>query len=55
MLKDIAEADRRDEDAYFQKMVSNEKRNTLSLSMHIKRNTAIDRVIERKCYTCNAL
>lgn len=55
ILQDIAEADQRDEDAYFLKMVQNEKRNTMSLSIHIKRNTAIDRLIERKCYTCNTL
>lgn len=27
----------------------------MSLSVSIKRNTAIDRLIERKCYTCNTL
>jgi len=31
-------------------MVEREKRNTMSMSVSMKRNTAIDRVIERKCY-----
>ena len=36
-------------------MVEREKRNTMNMSVSMKRNTAIDRVIERKCYTCNTL
>lgn len=27
----------------------------MSLSVHIKRNTAVDRILERKCYNCNSL
>jgi hypothetical protein len=27
----------------------------MSLSVKLKRNTAVDRVVERRCYTCNSL
>ena len=50
MLKDIENTEQKDEDLYFKQMVEREKRNTMSMSVSIKRNTAIDRVIERKCY-----
>lgn len=30
-------------------------RKTLDMSIYIKRNTAIDRVLERKCYQCNSM
>ena len=50
MLKDIENTEQKDEDLYFKQMVEREKRNTMSMSVSMKRNTAIDRVIERKCY-----
>jgi len=28
---------------------------SLDMSIHIKRNTAIDRVLDRKCYVCNTM
>jgi len=39
----------------FEQLVMEEKRKSMSLSVHIKRNTAVDRIVERKCYKCNSL
>ena len=35
--------------------VEMEKKKTFSLSLSMRRNTAVDRVIEKHCYLCNSL
>jgi hypothetical protein len=44
-----------EDDGGFDELLRSEKRSSLNLSVHIKRNTAVDRVMERKCETCNSL
>jgi len=39
----------------FEQLVVDEKRKSMSLSVQIRRNTAVDRILEKKCYNCNSL
>lgn len=39
----------------FNALVEDEKLKSISMKISTKRNTAIDKLIERKCFICNSL
>lgn len=39
----------------FANLLREEKRSHLNLSIHIKRNTAVDKVMERVCEICSSM
>jgi hypothetical protein len=39
----------------FKEMVADAKRQTNNMEQSMKRNTAIDKLLDRKCYVCNSL
>jgi hypothetical protein len=39
----------------FKEMVADAKRQTNNMELSTKRNTAIDKLLDRKCYVCNSL
>ena len=39
----------------FQELVKEAKKLSMSLDLSRKRNTAIDKLLDRQCYTCNSL
>jgi len=49
------EASREQEKQYYNELKKEEMQRSASMSIHLRRNTAIDRVLERKCFDCNSM